>query len=82
MEGKTDIVLPPQQGNLLRGIDNCLGAVQPVKKPWTKVLLTFYSLFQLKSIKEMTKKVGHDKKITKMQMHVKLSYYSTQKQQF
>ena len=60
-------VLFSYQGNLLRGIDNCSGAAQSVvqvrvRRPWTTVLVSNVSLFQLKSLKEVTKKVDHGKK--------------------
>ena len=53
------------QGNLLRGIENCLGAAQSVVQVRWKTLdnsfSNIFSLFQLKSMKEVTKKVAHGK---------------------
>ena len=44
-------------GNLLKGIDNGLD--------------NNFSLFQLKSIKEVTKKIAHGKKITKLKKKIR-----------
>ena len=51
---------PHVQGNLLRGIVNCLGVARFVVQVCYKTLdnsfRIFFSIFQLKSIKEVTKK--------------------------
>ena len=58
------------QGNLLRGIDNYSGAAQSVVQVHWKALDNSFSdnfsSVQLKSIKEITKKVAHGENITKM----------------
>ena len=57
------------QGNLLRGIDNCLGAARSVVQVHYKSLdncfSTHLSLFQLQSITEVTGIVVHGKKTIK-----------------
>ena len=56
------------QGNLLKGIDNCLDAARSVIQVHLKALdnsfsySNKFSLFQLKSIKKVNKKVSHVKK--------------------
>jgi hypothetical protein len=53
------------QGNLLKGIGNCLGAPQSVVQVCWKALYNSFNNFSLskfKSIKEVTKKVAHSKK--------------------
>ena len=75
------------QGNLLRGIDNCLGAARSVVQVHYKSLdncfSTHLSLFQLQSITEVTGIVVYGKKKHKKMQNnfVKLSS-SAKKLQF
>ena len=58
-----------KHGNSLRGINNCLVAARSVIKVYQKALdnrsINKLSLFQFKSIKQVTKKVAHGKKTHK-----------------
>ena len=61
-ENATTTTACSDQGNLLRGIDNCSGAARSVVQVRLKALDNTFSLFQLKSIKEVTIKVANGKK--------------------
>ena len=74
------------QGNLLRGIDYCLAATRSVLQDRKKVLEDSFNynfhLFQLKNIKEVTKKLPILRNSQKCKINlVKLSY-STKKLEF
>ena len=61
-ENATTTTACSDQGNLLRGIDNFSGAARSVVQVRLKALDNNFSLFQLKSIKEVTIKVANGKK--------------------
>ena len=76
-----------QQGNLLKGIENCLFDLQYklVRSPWTTVSATSFLYFKLKVYKRLpkSKKLPMLKKIKKMQKYIYCqTSYTAQKLQF
>ena len=87
IQGVPPILSDEEQGNLLRGNWQLFGCglrsvVQVYYKALKDSFSNKFSLFNLKSIKEDTKKVAHRKKITKMQNNIVKVLYWAQKLQF